>query len=176
MSYADLTKSRFSCRHYEDRALEPEALNAIIEAGRIAPSACNKHPTRLIVCDTPEKHQKAAAACPRYDRDGKIFGASVVFIALAQRENAWTRKYDQMNSSLIDTSIVVDQMMMQATELGLGTCWVCAFDPAVICEQFELPEDLYPISMLVCGYPADTIADAEAREARCITREDFILQ
>ena len=80
-----------------------------------------------------------------------------------------------MNSSEIDTSIVVDQMMMAATEQGLGTCWVCAFDPQVINEQFGLPAGLRPISMLPLGYPAETIAAPEAREARCISPEDFTI-
>ena len=53
MSYSELTRARYSCRSYEDRAVEPEKLSAILEAGRIAPSACNKHPTRVLVCDTP---------------------------------------------------------------------------------------------------------------------------
>lgn len=175
MSFADLTKSRYSCRHYEQRPVDAAALDAIIEAGRVAPSACNNHPTRVIVCDTPETLAKAAASCPRFDRDGSIFGAPAVFIALAKTEDAWVRKYDQMNSSEIDTSIVIDQMMMQATELGLGTCWVCAFDPEVISEQFELPQGYRAISMLTCGYPTDTIADPEKRECRCIKREDFLL-
>lgn len=175
MSFAELTKSRYSCRRYEDRAIPADALEAIIEAGRVAPSACNNHPTRIIVCDTAETLAKAAASCPRFDRDGSIFGAPVVFIALGKTEDAWVRKYDQMNSSEIDTSIVIDQMMMQATELGLGTCWVCAFDPELVSEQFELPQGYRAISMLTCGYASDTIADAEKREARCIKREDFVL-
>ena len=79
-----------------------------------------------------------------------------------------------MNSSLIDTSIVVDHMMMQATELGLGTCWVCMFDPEIARKEFNMPEGILPVSMLTVGYPADTIADSETREARCIKREQFL--
>ena len=79
-----------------------------------------------------------------------------------------------MNASFIDTSIVVDQRM-QATELGLGTCWVCMFDPEVVARAFELPEGMKPVSMLTVGYPAEEIASAEKREARRISREDFLL-
>ena len=85
------------------------------------------------------------------------------------------RKYDQMNSGEIDSSIVVDQMMMQATELGLGTCWVCAFDPAVARERLGLPEGVYPYHMLVVGHAADKIDDAEKRAARTIPLDDFHL-
>jgi nitroreductase len=174
MSFAELTRTRFSCRKYEDRAVEPEVLEAVIETGRIAPSACNNHPTRIIVCNSPETREKAAA-CSRFGRDGSIFGAPVVLVVCAKTDDAWVRKYDQMNSSEIDTSIVVDQMMMQATDLGLGTCWVCHFDPEEAIKQFDLPEGLYPISMLPLGYPAETIAEPEAREKRCISRKDFVL-
>ena len=174
MSFADLTRARFSCRQYEDRAVEPEKLQAILEAGRIAPSACNNHPSRVIVCDTPELRDKAGVASGRFHRDGSVFGAPLVLLVCAKTDVAWVRKFDGMDACEIDTSIVVDQMMMQATELGLGTCWVCHFDPAVACEQFDLPEGVRPISMLTVGYPAEQIAAPEKREARCIPMEDFL--
>ena len=163
MSYLDLARGRYSCREFEDRAVEQAVVDAIVEAGRIAPSACNNHPSRVMVLDTPELLEKAAACQPRFARDGCIFGA-------------WVRPYDQMNSSEIDTSIVCDQMMMEATEQGLGTCWVCHFKPEVAQEQFNLPEGVYPYHMLVCGYPADHIADSEHREARTIPLSDFLLK
>lgn len=174
MSFSDLTRARYSCRTYEDRPVEREKLDAILEAGRIAPSAHNNHPTRVIVCDTPELRQKAARAAHHFDRDGSVFGAPVVLVICAKTKDAWVRRNDGMSAALIDTSIVCDQMMMQATELGLGTCWVCMFDPDIARTEFDLPEDVLPVSMLPLGYPADTIADPEAREARCIPRDQFL--
>ena len=84
-----------------------------------------------MVLDTPELLEKAAACQPRFARDGSIFGAPLIFLICSVTEDAWVRPYDQMNSSEIDTSIVCDQMMMEATEQGLGTCWVCHFKPEV---------------------------------------------
>ncbi len=81
MSFSELTRARFSCRAYQDRPVEPEVLDAIVEAGRIAPSAHNNHPTRLIVCDTPELREKAARAAVRFEREGSVFGAPMVLIA-----------------------------------------------------------------------------------------------
>ncbi len=173
MSFAELTRARYSCRRYTDRAVEPEKVETIIEAGRIAPSACNNHPTRIIVCDTPELREAAAKAAYHFERDGSVFGAPLVIVVCAKTDAAWVRKYDQRNASDIDSAIVVDQMMMQATDLGLGTCWVCHFDPEAAIEAFELPEGVYPIHMLTVGYAADTIAEPEAREARTISRADF---
>ena len=173
MSFADLTKSRYSCRHYEDRAVEPEKIAAILEAGRIAPSACNKHPTRVLVCDTPELRERASAVTGRYGRDGSVFGAPLVLIVCEQVDTAWVREYDLMSSANIDTSIVVDQMMMQAEDLGLHTCWVCHFDPREVIDAFGLPSDLYPIHMLTVGYASDEIDEPEKREARCIPMSEF---
>ena len=136
MSFAELTRSRYSCRSYEARAIEPEKLSAILEAGRIAPSACNKHPSRVLVCDTGALREKAAK---HFAKDGSVFGAPVVLMVCEKVDTAWVRKYDQMSSGDIDTSIVVDQMMMQAEDLGLSTCWVCHFDPRVAIDEFGLP-------------------------------------
>lgn len=176
MAYLDLARGRYSCRLFEDRPVERAVVDAVIEAGRIAPSACNNHPTRVMVLDTPELLEKAADCQPRFARDGSIFGAPLVFLICSVTDDAWVRPYDQMNSSEIDTSIVCDQMMMEATEQGLGTCWVCHFKPEMAQEQFNLPKGVYPYHMLVCGYPADHIADPEHREARTIPLSNFLLK
>ena len=117
MSYLDLARGRYSCRSFEDRPVEQSVVDAIVEAGRIAPSACNNHPARVMVLDTPELLEKAAACQPRFARDGSIFGAPLVFLICSVTDDAWVRPYDQMNSSEIDTSIVCDQMMMEARKM-----------------------------------------------------------
>ena len=173
MSFLDLAKTRYSVRQYEDRPVEQEKVDVIVEAGRLAPSAHNNHPTRIIVCNTPELRKKAAICEPRFERDGSLFGAPLVLVICGKTEDAWTRSYDGMNATLIDTTIVCDQMMMTATDLGLGTCWICAFDPKIVKREFELPDGLEPISMLTVGYPKQETLSPERREARRITLEDF---
>lgn len=153
MSFADLTRARYSCRSYRDEPVDPEALAAVLEAGRIAPSAHNNHPTRVLVCDTPELRAAAASAAPNFARGGSVFGAPVVLVVCARTGDAWVRRHDGMNSAHIDTSIVCDQMMMQATELGLGTCWVCMFDPEQAACALALPDGVEAVSMLTLGYP-----------------------
>ena len=175
MSFADLTRQRFSCRAYTDEPVSEEDLEAILEAGRIAPSACNNHPARVKVCSSPETLEAAAASAHHFAREGSVFGAPLILLVCAKKDTAWMRKYDSMDAAPIDTAIVVDQMMMQAEGLGLGTCWVCHFDPRIARERFDLGEDLYPVHMLVVGHPAEKIADAASREARTISREDFLL-
>lgn len=175
MSFSDLTRERYSCRRYTQQAVAPEELEAILEAGRIAPSACNKHPTRVLVCSTPERRAAAAAAQPRFERDGSVFGAPVVLVVCTVEGDVWVRRADGLSSAAIDATIVCDQMMMQATELGLGTCWVCAFDPEAARELLELPEGVYPYHMLTVGHAADKIDDPEKRAARTIPADDFLL-
>lgn len=68
MSFAGLTRARYSCRSYRDEPVDPGALAAVLEAGRIAPSAHNNHPTRVLVCDTPELRAAAASAAPNFAR------------------------------------------------------------------------------------------------------------
>lgn len=163
MSYLDLARGRYSCREFQDRSVEQAVVDTIVEAGRIAPSACNNHPSRVMVLDTPELLEKAAACQPRFARDGSIFGAPLIFLICSVTEDAWVRPYDQMNSSEIDTSIVCDQMMMEPPSRAweragyaiLSRGGTGAVQPA---------RGVYPYHMLVCGYPADHIADPEHRE------------
>jgi nitroreductase len=76
----------------------------------------------------------------------------VAVIVCGDKEEAWKRPYDGKNIVDIDTSIVTDHMMLQATELGLGTVWICYFKPDVIKKEFDLPEDIEPVNILAIGY------------------------
>ena len=160
MSYLDLARSRYSCREFENRSVEQAVVDAIVEAGRIAPSACNNHPSRVMVLDTPELLEKAAACQPRFARDGSIFGAPLVFLICSVTDDAWVRPYDQMNSSEIDTSIVCDQMMMEATEQGLGTCWVCLrwHRSGSPCPRASIPITCSSVAILPTTSPIPSIA------------------
>lgn len=160
MGYLDLARSRYSCRLFEARAVEQAVVDSIVEAGRIAPSACNNHPTRVMVLDTPELLEKAAACQPRFARDGSIFGAPLIFLICSVTDDAWVRPYDQMNSSAIDTSIVCDQMMMEAEEQGLGTCWVCHFKPesGSTCPRASIPITCSSAAILPTTSPIPSIA------------------
>lgn len=174
MAFSNLTLSRYSCRDYQHRPVEDDKVAQIIEAGRLAPSACNNHPTRVIVCDTPVLKEKATKAAHHFAKDGNVFGAPLVLLVCAKKQDAWTRKYDSMNAAQIDSTIATDQMMMQAVDLGLQTCWVCHFDPRIAISEFDLPQDAYPIHMLTVGYAADQIAEPEKRAQRTIAKEDFL--
>ena len=149
MSFMDLARKRYSSREYKDAPVEQEKIDAILEAGRISPTAVNAQPVRVIAVRTPEGLSKVSEGA-------NIYGAPLAFIVYADRSKAWVRKYDGMNSAEIDASIVTTQMMYEATDLGLGSVWTCYFDPEVINRNFGLRGDLVPVNILAVGYSADT--------------------
>lgn len=145
MSFFELVKTRYSVRNYTAQKVEDDKLAQILEAGRVAPTAANRQPQRLVVVKSEEGLQKLAKAA-------KIFNPPLAIIVCADHNGVWMRSYDRKSTVDIDASIVTDHMMLQATELGLGTLWICAFDPKVVCKEFNLPEDVEPINILVIGY------------------------
>ena len=153
MELLEIAKKRFSVRNYTDQKVEPEKLNKILEAAHVAPTAANLQPVHLIVAQSDEALAKVSEAA-------NIYGAPLAIIVCADNNKAWVRPFDQKQTNDIDASILTDHMMLQATELGLGTVWVCYFKPDVLREEFNLPANLEPINILVIGYsdeePADT--------------------
>ena len=81
------------------------------------------------------------------------------FIVCADHDKAWVRPFDQKQTGDIDASILTDHMMLQATELGLGTVWVCYFKPDVLRKEFDLPANLEPVNILVIGYSNEGTGD-----------------
>lgn len=150
MDFLTMAKTRYSVRQYKDIPVEAEKLQKILEAGRIAPTATNAQPQKVYVLQSKEALDKAKEAARFYD-------APVLLVVCADKDSAWVRKYDGMNSYQIDASIVTDHMMLQATELGLGTLWICWFKEEVIREALNLPENIVPVNLLAVGY-----ADGEA--------------
>lgn len=153
MEYYELIRKRYSVRKYTDRKVESAKLTQILEAARLAPTGCNRQPFKLIVCDVPESLGKV--------QDGaNIYGAPLAIIVCAETDKAWVRPYDGKNIAEIDASIVTTQMMLEATNQGLGSVWICHFNPEVVRREFQLPENLEPVNILAIGY-----ADGEPASA-----------
>ena len=140
-------EKRFSCRSFEQRPIESADMERILEAGRIAPTAANAQPQRIIAINTPEGMQKLAQVT-HY-----TYGAPAALVVCYDSSEVWVRNYDGKNSGDVDASIVTTQMMLQAAELGIGTCWVGHFDPWRIKEVFNIPEHIVPVAILDMGYP-----------------------
>ena len=145
MSFLELAKKRYAVRKFLTKKVEPEKLRIILEAGRVAPTGANKQPQELIVVQESSGFEKLKKAA-------NVYSAPLAIIVCGNKNSAWTRPFDGKNIVDIDTSIVTDHMMLQATELGLGTIWVCYFKPDVIKKEFNLPEHIEPINILGIGY------------------------
>ena len=157
MDFLKLAKKRYACRKYLSRQVEPEKLELILEAGRVAPTGANRQPQRLVVVQSKEGRERLA----RCTRD---FGAPTAVIVCADTSEAWTRKYDGKNISDIDASIVTDHMMLCAASLGLDTLWICMFNPEAVRAEFNLPEHVEPVNILLVGYGAGIPADPGRHE------------
>lgn len=145
--FLKLAKRRYATRKYEARAVEQEKLMAILEAGRVAPTGCNAQPQRLLVIREQGGLEKLSQAA-------SIFNAPLAIVVCANHNETWKRGYDQKDIADIDASIVTDHMMLQATDLGLQSVWICNFDSAAIRTLFCLPDSIEPINILVIGYEA----------------------
>jgi len=149
MDFMELVKERYSVRHFSDRAVEKEVLAKIIEAGRWAPTAANFQPQRLLIVKSPDELVKLKE-CTRFD-----FKSPLVIILCYDRTVSWKRRYDGHDGGPEDVSIVATLMMLQATELGLGTTWIGSFDPAMVKRAYNLPYHIEPVVILPLGYPAE---------------------
>ena len=141
---------RRSIRSYEKKSVEKEKLNRILEAGRLAPSASNKQPWRFIVVTDDKVKEKLRAA---YDKEWFVT-APVIIIGCAVPEEAWVRM-DGQEYWMVDVAIAMQNMILTATELGLGTCWIADFAENAVRKTRKLPSSIRVVAMTPLGYPAE---------------------
>ncbi len=147
MNFMELIKTRYSCRKFDKRPVEQEKIDMILEAARFAPTAANRQPQRIMVIKK-DKIELLKNCTPYH------FDAPVTFLVCYDRTASWKRKYDGRDSGEVDASIVGTQMMLAASEAGIGSTWVMSFDPKAIREAFHLPEEYEPVALFPMGYPA----------------------
>ncbi len=160
MHFKELIKSRYSVRSYHDNKVGRTLLKEVVNAGRLAPSAANRQPWKFVVIDDDEVLEKMKQA---YTREwfAKIPGVIIIY---GNHEESWKRSYDNKDHCDIDIAIAIDHMTLMATELGLGTCWVCHFDPQLINEIIKNEEGLEPMALLTIGYPQEIKAPEKIRK------------
>jgi len=146
MNFEEVLNKRFTVRSYDSKEVEEEKINSIIEAGRIAPSAKNGQPIKIIVCKSSEALLKVDSVSPcRY-------GAPLVLIVCSSIDDSWHKEgYDSHDT---DASICTTYMMLDATKEGLGTTWVGMFDTEKAKEVFNTGK-YTPMHMLMVGYPKE---------------------
>jgi nitroreductase len=167
MNFLELAKKRYSVRSYTSQKVEDEKLDKILQAAHVAPTAANLQPIHLIAVQGKDGLEKIGKAA-------NIYGAPLAVIVCANHDKAWVRPFDKKQTTDIDASILTDHMMIEATELGLGSVWVCYFKPDIIRKEFNLPDKLEPVNILAIGYSNEEAADPERHSQTRIPVEQLV--
>jgi nitroreductase len=150
MEFNELIRKRYSVRAYKPDPIGDEELTRVLEAARLAPTADNRQPFRLIVIHTKGKEAELKQI---YNRDWFV-QAPIVICACGVPSEGWFSRKGKSYTD-VDVAIVMDHLILAATELGLGTCWVAAFDVDAAKRILNLPDGVEPILFTPLGYPAD---------------------
>lgn len=149
MDFLNLAEKRYSVRSFKNEPVKAEDLEKILKAARLAPTGCNYQPYRILVI-------KSADALDKLKNCSKChFNAPTAALVCYNREECWVRKYDGKNCGVCDASIVTTHMMLCAADIGVGTTWVMHFDPVAMRREFDIPQNIEPVALLVMGYPSD---------------------
>ncbi len=141
-------ENRRSIRKYQTKDVEQDKIDRIIESARIAPSAANRQEWKFIVVKEQSTRDKLVDAC-----NGQSFVAQApVFIAACSTESEKVMPCGQY-AYTVDLSIALSFMILEATELGLGTCWLGAFDEVKVKSILKIPEEIRLVGLTTVGYP-----------------------
>ncbi len=160
MDFMDLIRARQSVRKYKDAPVERDKLESLAEAVRLAPSATNTQPWRLVVVDDPELKAEVAAATfnPLVAFNKFVPGAPVIAVIVVEPQDALHRTgafVSGLEYPLIDIGIAAEHLCLRAAELGLGTCMIGWFDGKRIKKLLGVPRDRKIGLLVTIGYPAD---------------------
>ena len=147
MSLFDVILSRTSIRRYEDKEIPKDVLDKIVEAGRQSPSAVNKQPYRfVIVTDSEIKQELSKGLLSSF-----LKNAPVIIVGCANPKALLTGKW-----ATVDTAIALENMVLAAWSLGIGSCWIGSFKEQKIKELLKIPQDWKVVALITFGYPAET--------------------
>jgi len=150
MEYGALIRERYSVRAYKPDPVEDEKLTQVLEVARLAPTAANRQPFQLVVIHTAGREQDLKRI---YGREW-FTQAPLVICACGIPDQGWVHR-DGKTYWEVDVAIVLDHLILAAADLGLGTCWIAAFDRQAAREVLGLPEGVEPLLFTPLGYPAD---------------------
>ena len=149
MDFKEVVKNRYSCKKYSDRPVEPEKLAAILEAGRLAPTAKNLQEQHIYVVQSEEGLAKIDSLTPcRY-------GAPCVLIAAFNKDNVFTYPGGKRDSGVEDAAIVATHLTLAAANEGVDSCWINFVDPDKAADAFDLPDNEEILMLLDLGYAAE---------------------
>ena len=174
MNFLELSKARYSVRKFDSRAVEDEKLEAVLEAGRLAPTAKNSQSHRIFVLKSPEALEKINAATKM------AYNAPLVLMVCYDKnvsyKNDFDGHYPNYDGGEADACIVTTAMMMEATELGLGTLWARGYDSKKIYDAFPQIEGLELVCLLDIGYAAsDSEPSSRHSDRKPLCETTFVL-
>jgi nitroreductase len=146
MKFISLAKKCCTTRGFNGKPINQKDLKYILDVSRVAPSACNKQPQKIIVVQNNENVKKVGKAY-------KTFNASCVLIVCQDKTNPLIRPYDGKCSGDLDIGIVCDHIMLAAREKNIGSVMVGLFDPEIIRSEFSIPVHIEPTALILLGYP-----------------------
>lgn len=160
MEFKEVIRNRYSCKKFSDRAVEPEKLENVLEAGRLAPTAKNLQEQHVYVVQSGEALARIDELTPcRY-------GAPVVLVVAFDKNNVFTYPGGRRDSGVEDATIVATQMILAAADEGLDSCWVNFFDPDKMAAALELPENEEILMVMDLGYGAEGAGPLPNHESR----------
>ena len=146
--FLELMEERYSVRSYSERPVEDEKIDRILRAGQVAPTGCNRRPQRFFVLKSKEALEKAANVT-HY-----TFHAPLMILICSDTDVAVTME-DGQNLGTVDATIAITHMMLEAWEMGVGSCWVRGFNRNDVYREFGLPQHIQPEGFLTLGYPSE---------------------
>jgi nitroreductase len=150
MDVFEAVRTRRSIRAYQDKPVEKEKLNQVLEAGRLSPSAVNLQPWHFISVTDKTARESLLSA---YNHHWFV-NAPVIIVGCALPDEAWERQ-DREEYWKVDVAIAMQSMVLVARELGLGTCWIGAFKEESVKEALGIPREVRVVALTPLGYPAE---------------------
>jgi nitroreductase len=166
MDFLDLVSQRYSVRAYKPDSVEDGKLEQVLAAAQLAPTAANRQPFQIIVIRTAGREAELRRI---YHREW-FTQAPLVLCVCGTPAQGWVRGKDGKNYTEVDVAIVMDHLILAATNLGLGTCWIAAFNPTEACDVLGLPEGVEPLVFTPLGYPADQPGPKERKPLSDLVR------
>lgn len=149
MDFTEVVKNRYSCKSYDGKQITQEQLNAILEAGRVAPTAKNLQEQHIYVIQSEEGLAKVDQATPcRY-------GAPTVLAVAFDKNNVFTYPGGKRDSGIEDATIVATHMLLAAYNAGVDSCWLNFFDPDALAKELGLPEDQEILMLMDLGFASE---------------------
>ena len=160
MEFTDVIKNRYSCKKFADKPVAKERLEAVLQAGRLAPTAKNLQEQRIYVAESPQSLAKIDKITPCRS------GAPTVLVVAFNKHNVFTYPGGKRDSGAEDASIVATHMLLAAANAGLDSCWINYFDPDLAARELGLPEEEEVLMLLDLGHAAPDAAPMPAHASR----------